>query len=409
MTRLTVERLTRRAEGAGRGPDGDRVLVPLTLPGELVEGEIADGRMSDPRIVEPSPHRVPPPCPHFAHCGGCALQHADDGYVAGWKTELTRAALAARGIEARIAGISTSPRRSRRRAVLSGRRTRKAALVGFHARASHEIVDIAECIVLRPGIVAALPALRALVAAGASRSGELSLTVIEGPAGLDLAVAGGRVPDAALLGQLIAISAAAGISRLSWNGEVIALHRPPVLPMGGAMLVPPPGGFLQATAEGQAALTAVVMKACAGAARIIDLFAGSGTFALPLSRQASVHAVEGLAAPLAALDSAWRRAGGRPALTTECRDLAANPVTTPELAGFDAIVIDPPRSGAESQAAQIAAAEVPVIAWISCDPVSFARDAATVIAGGYRLDRLFVVDQFRWSAQVETVALFRRS
>ncbi len=407
MSIVTVERLGRRGDGVAETPD-ERVLVPLSLPGEKVEGEIADGRMVQPRILTPSPHRVQPACQHYRACGGCALMHADDGFAAGWKAQIVQKALAARGIGAAISGVATSPARSRRRAVFSGRRTKKGALVGFHARASDVVVEIADCQVIRPAIQAALPILRELTRAGASRAGELTLSVTEGPAGLDVAVAGGKPLDPALFGALAEIADRGDLARLTWGDQAIT-RREPALPMGRARVVPPPGGFLQATVEGERALIAAVREFTGDATRIVDLFAGCGTFTLPLAERAEVHAVEGLPAPLAALDRGWRAGSGLRRVTTEVRDLAHRPLDASELNRFSAIVIDPPRTGAEAQAHEIARSSVARVAWVSCDPVSFARDAAILAGQGWALPRLYIVDQFRWSVHVETVALFTRS
>nr|WP_252733895.1 class I SAM-dependent RNA methyltransferase [Paracoccus marinaquae] len=401
-----IERLGRRGDGVALGPAG-RALAPLTLPGEEIEGEAVDGRIANPRIVTPSPQRVKPACPHYRACGGCSLMHATEGFTTAWKRRVVEAALAAQGLEAPVQGVHVSPRRSRRRAVLSGRRTKKGALVGFHARASDVVVDLADCHVLRPQITAALPLLRRIVTAGASRSGELSLTVIHGPAGLDLAVTGGKPMQPALFQTLAELAEEGDLARLDWDGQTIT-RRPAALPMGRAQVVPPPGGFLQATAEGEAALLAAVRTITAGADRVADLFAGCGTFSLPLAEAAEIHAIEGLAAPLAALDAGWRGAAGLRRITTGIRDLARWPLLVDELTGFDAIVIDPPRSGAEAQCREIAASTVPRIAFVACDPVNFARDARILAHGGYRLTRLWVVDQFRWSPHVETVAEFLR-
>lgn len=291
--------------------------------------------------------------------------------------------------------------------MLSGRRTRKGALVGFHARASDVIVDLTDCHVLRPEITAALPVLRELVIAGASRTAEMTLTVIHGPAGLDVAAQGGKPIDAALFATLAAICEAGDLARLDWDGQPIT-RRPPALPMGAAQVVPPPGAFLQATAEGEAALLAAVQAATSGAGRILDLFAGIGTFSLPLAARAEVHAVEGLAAPLDALDAAWRATPGLRRITHEVRDLARRPLLADELRGFDAIVIDPPRAGAEAQSRQIAESAVQDVAAVACDPVTFARDARILAAGGYEIMRLGIVDQFRWTPHVEIAAHFRR-
>jgi 23S rRNA (uracil1939-C5)-methyltransferase len=412
MTLWTVERLGRRGDGVAVG-DAGRALAALTLPGEKIEGEAEGGRIASPRIVTPSPDRVRPVCAHYRACGGCSLMHAAEGFTTAWKQQVVMSALAARGLPAPIAGIHVSPPQSRRRAVLSGRRTKKGALVGFHARASDVIVDLAECHVMRPEITAALPLLRRITVAGASRGGELSMTVIHGPAGLDLTVTGGKPMDPALFQTLAALADEGDLARLTWQDQTgdaqPITRRPPALLMGRARVVPPPGGFLQATAEGEAALLAAVRNFTAGATQIVDLFSGCGTFSLPLAETASVHAVEGLAAPLAALDAGWRGAQGLNRITTEIRDLARRPLMADELNRFDAIVIDPPRAGAEAQVREIAASRVNRLAFVACDPVNFSRDAQLLAGGGFVLDRLIVVDQFRWSPHVETVAEFVRT
>lgn len=402
----TIERLGRRGDGVAVGDQG-RALAPLTLPGEQIEGEAVDGRIAAPRILTPSAMRVRPACPHYRACGGCSLMHGSDSFVAAWKRQVVETALTAQRLTAPIAGTHVSPPKSRRRAVLSGRRTKKGALVGFHARASDVIVDLADCLVMDPRITAALPLLRRIVIAGASRAAELTLTVIAGPAGLDLAVTGGRPLEPALFQTLAALAEEGDLARLDWDGQAIT-RRAPALPMGRAQVVPPPAAFLQATAQGEAALLGAVRDMTKGATRILDLFAGIGTFTLPLAQQAELHAVEGLAAPLSALTQAWRMTPGLRQVTTEIRDLARNPLLDQELAGFDAIVIDPPRSGAEAQTRQIAESAVPKIAFVACDPVNFAKDARILCDGGYQITRVYVVDQFRWSPHVETVTEFVR-
>ena len=406
MTRWSIERLGRKGDGVAISGDL-RALAPLVLPGEVIEGEEVDGRIGDLRIVTPSDQRVRPACGHYRACGGCSLMHGSEDFLRDWKIGVVEQALRAQGLAVPVAGIHVSPPRSRRRAVLSGRRTKKGALIGFHARASEVIVDIADCHILRPAIQAALPLMRQLTVTGASRAGELSLCVTETPAGLDVAVTGGKPMDAALFQALAALADQGDLARLSWDGQSIT-RRPPALPMGRAQVVPPPGGFLQATAEGQAALVAAIRDMTRGAGRVLDLFAGCGTFSLPLAETAQVHAVEGLAAPLQALDAATRRTPGLHRITTEIRDLSRRPLLPDELV-YDAIVIDPPRAGAETQAREIARSSVDRLAWVSCDPVTFARDARILADGGYKIARLLVVDQFRWSPHVETVADIRRS
>ena len=402
--RVTVERLGHLGDGIAPGP----VYVPLSLPGEVAEGEVEGGRMAAPRIVVPSSDRVAAPCPHFRRCGGCALQHASDAFVGAWKADVVRAALAARGLEAPIRGVATSPPGSRRRAVLSGRRTKKGATVGFHARASDVIVEVPECRLLVPEIVAAIPVLEEIVREGASRKGEAALTVTASEAGADVAVTGGKPLSGPLQARLAEIAGRGGLARLAWEGEVVAALAPPAQRFDGIAVVPPPGAFLQATAHGEGVLRRAVTEAVGPARRIADLFAGCGTFALPLASGAEVHAVESDAAMLAALDAGWRGARGVKAVTTEARDLFRRPLMPDELTRFDAVVIDPPRAGAAAQTAALAKGGPRRIAFVSCNPVTFARDAEALVRAGYGLDWIEVVDQFRWSPHVELAAQFSR-
>ncbi|WP_417597644.1 class I SAM-dependent RNA methyltransferase [Pararhodobacter oceanensis] len=398
---ITIERLNLRAEGVAQG-----VTVARALPGETVEGAEDGGRIAQPRILEPSPQRVAAPCRHYKACGGCALMHASDAFVAEWKQDVVRHALALQGIEAAFRPILTSPPRSRRRATLAGRRLKSGALVGFHARASDTVTAIPDCQLLDPALIAMIPALEALVALGGSRKGEVKLTVTAFDQGVEVAASGGKPLDNALRMGLPQIAGQYGVARLAWDGEVLLQSEPPSLPMGAAKVSPPPGAFLQATAHGEASLLQAVREAVGEARSVADLFAGCGTFSLPLAENAEVLAVEGAAEMLAALDLGWRNATGLKRITTETRDLFRRPLLPDELAAFDAVVIDPPRAGAEAQTAELAASGVPVIAFVSCNPVTFARDAKTLVSAGYLLDWVQVVDQFRWSAHVELAARF---
>ncbi len=394
----TVAALTHH--GMGRLADG--TLVPRVLPGEAIAPR-PDGTW---RIVTPSSDRVTPPCPHFTACGGCMVQHASDVFVEGWKAGIVRGALAGQGIEGEIARVLTSPPQSRRRARLSARRLRKGALLGFHARASDAIVDNPQCKILTPGLMALRPALLDLAQMAASRSREVGITVTDSPAGADVVVEDARELDAALRQDAAAWAARAGVARLTWNGELAAQVEAPWQPLGRARVVPPPGAFLQATREGEAALVAMVLGATKGAARVADLFAGVGTFALPLAESAEVHAVESEPAMLEALAKGWRGAPGLHRVTTEARDLFRRPLLPDELRRFDAAVIDPPRAGAEAQVRELAKAKVPVVVYVSCNPASFARDAKVLLQAGYRMDPITVVDQFRWSPHVELATRF---
>ncbi|MEM7710335.1 MAG: class I SAM-dependent RNA methyltransferase, partial [Pseudomonadota bacterium] len=243
---LTVRRLGRQGDGIAGA-----VFVPRTLPGEIVTGDIDGERLADPKIVTPSPDRVTPPCPHYRRCGACALQHASDAFVAHWKIETVRDALARAGLSPRIEAIETSPPGTRRRTALAGRKTKKGATVGFHVARGTDIVAIPDCRVLAPAILAALPALEAITRFGAPRGVEIGLHVTATGTGLDLTVTDAKPVDPAALAPL-----ATTFARVTWNGEPALQEGPPVLRLGRAPVTPPPGAFLQATTQGEAALVA---------------------------------------------------------------------------------------------------------------------------------------------------------
>ncbi|MGO4908233.1 class I SAM-dependent RNA methyltransferase [Pseudorhodobacter sp. W20_MBD10_FR17] len=404
---VTIERLGHLGDAIAQGENGP-IFVAQMLPGEVVEGELQGDKLVNTRIITPSPDRVRPPCAHARTCGGCLMQHATDELVATWKTEVVRSALAGQGIEAPLRPILTSPPNSRRRAVIAGRRTKSGAMLGFHARGSDALVAVPNCQLLHPDLMAAFPALEALVTTGGSRKSELALTVTRTLAGADVSVTGGKPLDGQLRLELARVAEAHGLSRLTWDHEVVALRTAPMQAMGRAMVAPPPGAFLQATEQGQADLLAAVQEAVGDAKRVTDLFAGSGTFALPLSEKAEVHAVEGDAAMIGALDKGWRQAEGLKRITSETRDLFRRPLEPDEFKNVQAVVIDPPRAGAEAQTKTLAQTKVPVIAFVSCNPVTFARDAKVLISAGYTLDWVQPVDQFRWSSHVELAARFSR-
>ena len=405
--KLLIDRLGHLGDGIAQGPEGP-VYIPGMLPGEEVEGTLQGGHLLDPRIVTPSADRKKPPCPHARSCGGCLMQHAADPFVAAWKEGIVKGALAGQGLDAPFRPTHTSPPNSRRRATLAARKTKGGALIGFHARGSDLIIPVPNCHLLHPDLLATLPALESLTRAGGSRSTELALTVTRSLAGPDVAVSGGKELDATLRMDLARIAESHGIARLTWAGETVALRTAPMQRFGKALVAPPPGAFLQATPQGEAALLQAVTDAVGDAKRIADLFAGCGTFALPLAERAEITAVEGESAMTAALEKAWRGTLGLKKITAETRDLFRRPLEPDEFKGIDAVVIDPPRAGAEAQFATLARGDVPVIAAVSCNPATFARDARMLVQAGWHLDWVQVVDQFRWSAHVELVARLSR-
>ena len=411
---LTVTEIGARGDGlADHG--GRRVYVPLTVPGDrvrvLLDAPRGDGiaaRLLD--LLEPGPIRAEPPCPHFGVCGGCALQHLDDQAYGDWKRAQVVTALARAGLTGiDVAPTVRTPPASRRRATFAAARRGGRVTLGFNERQSHHIADISGCLVVERDILALLGPLEDLLAAILPDGGALDVTVTALEGGLDVLLTGGPEPGLDARERLAAFAESSDVARLSWRRsassppEPVAARRPVHIGFGGVAVPIEPGAFLQASAEGEAALVDAVLAAVGDAWKIADLFAGLGTFTLPLSRRAAVHAVEGDASAMAALSSAARTL---PNVTAARRDLFDDPLTASELSRFDAVVFDPPRAGAREQSTQIAASGVPIVVAVSCNPATFARDARILTDGGYRLERVTPVDQFVWSAHVELVARF---
>jgi 23S rRNA (uracil1939-C5)-methyltransferase len=415
--------------GAGFGPGVEErpLFVPMTLPGDRVLLRVTGERAGAFRgeiieLLEEGPGRVEPPCPHFGPCGGCALQHWQDERYAAWKAGLLRQALARQGLDGRLGEAALRPLLrvppgSRRRASLAAAGGPGGkALLGFHGRASHRLETIQSCLLLTPGLVALLSPLRAVLGGLLGERGRAQVIMSETESGIDLLIAGIAPPGLAAREALAAFAGAADLARLSWSGpegeaEPIAQRRAPLLHFGGVAVTPPPGGFIQPTAAGEAALVAAVLGHLGNnPGAVVDLFAGCGTFSFPLIAAGAtrVHAVEGDGAALAALDAAARRAGLAGRVTGEQRDLERQPLSAAELAGFDAVVFDPPRAGAKAQAAELAQSQVARVVAVSCNPQTFARDARSLADGGFTLVEATPLDQFPWSGHLELVALFER-
>ncbi len=405
---LTILRLGAQGDGVAEH-EGKQVFVPLALPGEQVEVELQGDRARVLRIVTPAPDRAPPRCSQYGECGGCSLQHMPAGDYHALKRGLVTTALSYQGIDAPVDDVITVPPATRRRAVLAAHRKGRDVVIGFHGRRSHHIVDVRDCAVLTPGLVALIPKLTPLVAIAASQKDALTITATETLTGFDVALTGAPKTlsaDARL--QLVQAAGALGLARLSINGVVEMERTAPLLRMGNADLSPPPGGFLQACRESEAAMLGLVTQAIGNAPRVVDLFAGAGTFSLPLAAGATLHAVESEEAALAALQVAARKASGLKPVTTEKRDLFRRPLTRAELGRFDAAVIDPPRAGAEAQTRELAASSIKRIAMVSCNATSFARDLKILTTAGWRPTRITPVDQFLWSSHIEIVAALER-
>jgi 23S rRNA (uracil1939-C5)-methyltransferase len=404
---LRIGHIGHRGDGVADGADG-AIFVPGTLPGETVE---VDGWPGHPdrrvliKVEKPSADRIDPICPHFGPCGGCALQHwRTDAYRA-WKRDLVVAALAQAGIDAPVADLIDAHGDGRRRAVFHARRgTHDVLEVGFSAARAHHLVAIDRCPILAKSLDGALKAAWAIAEVLDPARKPLDIQITATDAGLDIDVRGSGPLTAGLTSALARVAAAQNLARLTRHGELIAQGRVPTLRMGTATVILPPAAFLQATTEGETVLARLVLECCTGAKNIADLFAGAGPFALRLAEQARVFAADEDEAALAALSRAAAATAGLKPVAAERRDLFKNPLTTAELNRFDAVVFDPPRQGAKVQARELAASKVAVVAAVSCNPGTLARDLRILLDGGYRLGSVTPADQFRYSAHVETVA-----
>ena len=389
-----------RLAARGDGVTESGRFMPMVAPGDVVA---EDGS------VTPGPHRAAPPCRHFPECGGCQLQHVDDSAYADFLRDRIAAALAAQQVALpEILAAHISPPNSRRRASLRAERKGKHVVLGFNAEASHRIVDMRECHILRPELFALVQPLRELMGTllGPRGGGSVRLTLAD--QGADVLIEKVVAEGLETAEALTAFAEAHRLARLAiddgfgpqtrWEPE------PVTATLGGVAVALPHGAFLQATTEGEAVLVAAVRDAVGPARTIADLFAGLGTFALSL--EGRMLAAEGARDASVALNSAAKSSGR--AVFVDHRDLFRRPLMAAELDRFDAVVLDPPRAGAKEQVDQLAVSKVPRIAYVSCNPNTFARDTKTLIEGGYRLDWVKPVGQFRWSVHVELVGAFSR-
>lgn len=413
MQTLIIDRIGGQGDGIADTPAGP-VFAPLTLPGETIRAEVRDGRAEAVEIVGASADRVPPVSPQYGDCGGCSLQHWAAAPYLEWKREQVRLALARERIETEIEATVAVPPGSRRRLALHARRGADGrALLGFKARRSWRLVEVTDCPVADPRIIRALPALAEVAAPFLEHPKSApTLHVTWTLTGLDVDVtgverrSGGLSRDAQV--QAIAAAGRADLARLSLAGETLVMARQPQVAFGPATAPLPPGGFLQAVPQAEAAMVARAVEAVRGAKKIADLFCGAGAFTFPLATVAPVIAADASKAGIEALKAGVRTAKGIKPITAEARDLFRRPLAPYDLKGCDAIVFDPPRAGAVEQTAQIAQTKAAVVVGVSCNAQTFARDARTLVEAGFRLERVTPIDQFLWSAHVELVGVFRR-
>ena len=410
VERLAIVGVGHRGDGVAQGPEG-AIYVPGTLPGETVEVEEIPGHPDRRRLLNvesKSPVRIAPICPHFGVCGGCAVQHWDEAHYRTWKRSLVVEALRQAGLDALVAELVDAHGDGRRRAVFHARSGAKGVLeVGFAAARSHRIVAIDRCPVLAPSLNGAVKAAWALAETLGPTKKPLDIAVTASDVGLDVDVRGSGPVQAHVASALAAVAERHRLARLTRHGELVVQRATPVITIGRARVELPPGVFLQATTEGEAALARAVLAHLGAAKLVIDLFCGLGPFALRIAEKARVIAADNDPAAIAALVKAARAPGLRPIEAT-ARDLFRRPFVAEELRGADVVVFDPPRQGAQAQARALALSKVPVVIAVSCNSATFARDAKILIDGGYKLKAVTPIDQFRYSPHVEIVARLER-
>jgi 23S rRNA (uracil1939-C5)-methyltransferase len=408
---MLIDHVGHRGDGIGFA-GGESLFVPYTLGGETVEVEpVADhpDRRHLSRIERASPERITPFCQYFGACGGCAIQHWQPEAYRAWKRQIVVDMLDHAGIVCEVAAIVDAHGAGRRRITVHARRGSDGELrTGFAAANSHAIVAISDCPILDPGLRGALDAARALAEALKPASKPLDIQVTSASNGLDVDVRGSGPLTTALIATLSDIAQRHGLARLTRHGELVLMRNPPVIEIGAAQVMLPPGSFLQATLAGEEALAALVAGHCKRAKHIADLFCGVGPFALRLAARARISAFDSDAGAVTALAKAVTSASGLKPVKAEARDLFRRPLMPQELRDYDTVVFDPPRQGAQAQVKQLAASKIPVVIAVSCNVATFARDARVLIDGGYRLENVTPVDQFRHTPHVELVARFTR-
>ena len=405
-------------DGVAILPTGDLAYLPLTLPGERVFAsdlvKRGDGWTGDARVLDASPDRQDAPCPHFGPCGGCTLQHWQDAPYASWKSAQLTAALSRAGYnDPPLAPLTRTAPGARRRMDLALLRDATGVHVGLHRRRDGRVVDIETCLVLEPGLVTLIAALRRVLPGvdGLRRIGSAVANRLD--SGIDLLLRTDGPLVATDRTKLTALARDAGLCRISWAlndgpSEPACQLAPPQIALAGVTVAPPPGAFLQAAATAEAAITTAVLAGLpdkfVGKARIVELFAGCGTLTFALAERARVVAYEG---DRGAHEALRRVMAGR-RIEAIHRDLARQPLSAKDLAGATAIVLDPPFTGAQAQMPGLAGSGAARIIYVSCNPVGLARDASSLHQAGYRVHAATPIDQFLWSAQVESVVVFAR-
>jgi 23S rRNA (uracil1939-C5)-methyltransferase len=412
VERLVIDHVGHFGDGVALA-DGQNVYVPYTLGGETVEVAAVPGHHPDRRrllqVERASPERVTPFCQHFGICGGCAIQHWETERYRAWKRDLVVEALAHAKIACEVDPLIDAHGLGRRRITLHARMgTHDVLKVGFAAVSSHDIIPIDRCPILDPGLSGALDAAWAIAEPLISTGKPLDIQITATDSGLDVDVRGSGPLPAATIATLSRVAEQHRLARLTRHGELVLMRTPPTIAIGSAQVTLPPGSFLQATVAGEEALAALVSGHCKRARHIADLFCGVGPFALRLAAKSRISAFDSDAGAITALQKAATSTSGLKPVKAEARDLFRRPLMPQELRDYDTVVFDPPRQGAQAQVQQLAASKIPVVVAVSCNVATFVRDARILIDGGYKIEGVTPVDQFRHTPHVELVARFAR-
>lgn len=412
---LTISYVGHRGEGVTwinqiETPDGEksRCYIPYTVTGDTIKARITGERGEIAEIIEAGPDRVEPFCPHFGSCGGCALQHLDAPAYTAWKQNIVEEALDRQAIKTTVAPIIDAHGDGRRRVTVHVKISKQGIHAGFLRAKSHDLLNIDTCPVLSPALSECFQTACKLGAALRNTCNALDVQFATTSSGLDCNIIGPQDLTYDQHMDLADLAHEHNFARLSVNGDVVLEQRPPSIKMGAAEVTVSSGTFLQATELGEDTLSSLVSAWVGEAQTVADLFCGVGPFALRLAARASVYTADNNEKTIAALQHAVNHTPGLKPLEIVRRDLFADPLTMLELNRFDAVVFDPPRAGAQKQARELAQSSVPVVVAVSCDAASFARDARTLIGGGYTLREVVPVDQFKWSAHVEIAGYFVR-
>jgi 23S rRNA (uracil1939-C5)-methyltransferase len=411
VERLLIDHVGHRGDGVAFAGSGD-LYVPYALGGETVEVAHVTGHHDRRRLLAvetASAERIAPFCPHFTVCGGCAIQHWQEGRYRHWKRRLVIDVLKQAKLDCDVAELIDAHGAGRRRMTLHAQLgTHDVLKVGFAAANSHDIVPVDRCPILEPGLDGALDAAWALAEPLIQTGKPLDIQITATQNGLDVDVRGSGPLPPKMIASLSRLAEQHRLARLTRHGELVLMRAPPVVAMGSAQVTLPPGSFLQATSLGEATLAELVNARCGRARHIADLFCGVGPFALRLATRARVSAFDSDAGAVSALQKAAAATSGLKPVRAETRDLFRRPLVPQELRDFDAVVFDPPRQGAQAQAQQLAASKVGTVIAVSCNAATFARDARLLVDGGYKLEAVTPVDQFRHTPHVELVARFGR-